>query len=81
MQSRVNSIFFIIKLSEVRLQTGDFVCEYAGEVLGAEAAKHRIQRQMEVSTWPGLSDMLIIIRDFALSDEDIPTCRKTSPTT
>jgi len=32
----------------VKLQAGEFVCEYAGEVLGAEAARNRLQLQMQV---------------------------------
>jgi hypothetical protein len=33
---------------QVKLRAGEFVCEYAGEVLGAEAARNRLQLQMQV---------------------------------
>jgi hypothetical protein len=34
---------------QVKLRAGEFVCEYAGEVLGAEAARNRLQIQMQVT--------------------------------
>ncbi len=39
------NLFIFIK---VKLRAGEFVCEYAGEVLGAEAARNRLQLQMQV---------------------------------
>jgi hypothetical protein len=40
--------FNLIIFIQVKLRAGEFVCEYAGEVLGAEAARNRLQLQMQV---------------------------------
>ena len=43
------------------LSQGEFVCEYAGEVIGEEEAKARWRRQLETNT----SNYILVIREFS----------------
>ena len=47
--------------TERDLQLGQFVCEYAGEVIGEEEAKARWRRQTEANT----SNYIMVVREYS----------------